>query len=496
VTVTSTAIYANTGQLVANSATGVVQIGLATSGANPGNYGSGTTTPVITVDSLGRITSVSSVLITGGSAGTGSTTFNRTTVTATAGQTLFSSIPHTVGYLQVHVNGVLMTPNDYTANASNSSVVLTQACSVGDQVDVFAYTTTLANNLSPGTTGGSAGVILYQSAANTTGNTIVGTSGQVLTSAGTGQPTWTTLSTVATSGSASDLGSGTLPTARISGSYTGITGVGTLAAGSIPSSLVTGLTVGSTANTQTFTTTGTWYKPAGVSMARIQVWAGGGGSGRNGAAGGGGGGGAYTELIIPVSYLASSVTATVGTGGTASNSQNVAGGVGGNSTFPLATAYNSISTLSAYGGGGAMATPGGGGGGGGGGSLGAGGNAYNVGNSPMSGAAGNGAVKGQGGLSGGYDGGGLGGDGSTMDYSGKTSVYGGGGGVGEGGPQGGGSVYGGGGGGGTGGGAGSSVYGGSGGAAGSAGTAPGGGGGASGGAAGAGAAGRIIVFCW
>ena len=98
VSVTSTAIYANTGQLVANTATGVVQIGLATSGANPGNYGSGTTTPVITVDSLGRITSVSSVLITGGSAGTGSTTFNRTTVTATAGQTLFSSIPHTTGY--------------------------------------------------------------------------------------------------------------------------------------------------------------------------------------------------------------------------------------------------------------------------------------------------------------------------------------------------------------------------------------------------------------
>jgi len=191
VAITSTAIYANTGQLVANSATGVVQIGLATSGANPGNYGSGTTTPVITVDSLGRITSVSAVLITGGSAGTGSTTFNRTTVTATAGQTLFSSIPHTTGYLQVHVNGVLMTPNDYTANASNSAVVLTQACSVNDQVDIFAYTTTIANNLSPGTTGGSAGVVLYQSAANTTSNTIVGTSGQLLTSAGTGQPTWT-----------------------------------------------------------------------------------------------------------------------------------------------------------------------------------------------------------------------------------------------------------------------------------------------------------------
>jgi hypothetical protein len=199
VTVTSTAIYANTGQLVANTATGVVQIGLATSGANPGSYGSGTTTPVFTVDALGRITSVSSVLITGGSAGTGSTTYNRTTATATAGQTLFSSIPHTVGFLQVYVNGVLLTPNDYTANASNSAVVLTTAASTGDQFEAFAYTTTLANNLSPGTTGGSAGVILYQSAANTTSNTIVGTAGYLLTSQGTGQPTWTNPATLTVS---------------------------------------------------------------------------------------------------------------------------------------------------------------------------------------------------------------------------------------------------------------------------------------------------------
>ena len=200
VSVSSTAIYANTGQLVANASTGVVQIGLATSGANPGNYGSGTTTPVIQVDALGRITSVSSVLITGGSAGTGSTTFNRTTVTASAGQTLFSSIPHTTGYLQVHLNGILLTPNDYTANTSNSAVVLSQACSAGDGFEAFAYTTTLANNLSPGTTGGSAGVILYQSAANTTGNTIVGTSGYLLTSAGTGQPTWTNPASLTTGG--------------------------------------------------------------------------------------------------------------------------------------------------------------------------------------------------------------------------------------------------------------------------------------------------------
>ncbi len=40
--------------------------------------------------------------------------------------------------------------------------------------------------------GGSAGAVLYQSGAGVTGFTAAGTSGQVLTSAGTGAPTWTT----------------------------------------------------------------------------------------------------------------------------------------------------------------------------------------------------------------------------------------------------------------------------------------------------------------
>jgi hypothetical protein len=41
-------------------------------------------------------------------------------------------------------------------------------------------------------TGGAAGEVVYQSATNTTSFTAVGTSGQVLTSAGAGTPTWTT----------------------------------------------------------------------------------------------------------------------------------------------------------------------------------------------------------------------------------------------------------------------------------------------------------------
>lgn len=48
---------------------------------------------------------------------------------------------------------------------------------------------------------------------------------------------------------ASNLSSGTVASARISGSYTGITGVGTLSAGSIPVSLITGLAASATTDT-------------------------------------------------------------------------------------------------------------------------------------------------------------------------------------------------------------------------------------------------------
>jgi len=169
---------------------------LVNTGTNTGTFGNGTTVPIITVDSKGRITSISPVQITGGSAGTGSTTFNRTTTTATAGQTLISSIPHTTGFLQVFLNGMMLPANDYTSNAINSSIVITTPLRAGDIVDTFAYTTTVANNLSPGTTGGSSGTVLYQSAANTTSNTAVGTAGYLLTSQGTGQPTWTNPATL------------------------------------------------------------------------------------------------------------------------------------------------------------------------------------------------------------------------------------------------------------------------------------------------------------
>ena len=106
-------------------------------------------------------------------------------------------------------------------------------------------------------------------------------------------------------------------------------------------------------NVQQFDSTGTWTKPTGRSMARIQVWGGGGGGGRSNVQGGNtaGAGGAYNEVTVPLSFLAASFTATVGAGGAGATS-TAFGGVGGTSSVPLATAVNGRTSVQAFGGGG------------------------------------------------------------------------------------------------------------------------------------------------
>jgi hypothetical protein len=63
-------------------------------------------------------------------------TYTRTSFTATAGQTSFTAT-YTVGYVQVYLNGVLLSASDYTAT-SGTAVVLSVAASSGDIVDVMA----------------------------------------------------------------------------------------------------------------------------------------------------------------------------------------------------------------------------------------------------------------------------------------------------------------------------------------------------------------------
>ena len=97
-----------------------------------------------------------------------------------------------------------------------------------------------------GTSSYTAGEILYASGATTlaklAGNTT--TTIKYLAQTGTGSasaaPVWTALAASATTDTtnASNISSGTLPSARVSGSYTGITGVGTLTAGTWNASVI------------------------------------------------------------------------------------------------------------------------------------------------------------------------------------------------------------------------------------------------------------------
>ena len=66
---------------------------------------------------------------------------DRKSYTATAAQTTFS-VAYALPYVDVYVNGVHMSNEDYTAT-SGTSIVLTQACAAGDQVDLMGFSGTL-----------------------------------------------------------------------------------------------------------------------------------------------------------------------------------------------------------------------------------------------------------------------------------------------------------------------------------------------------------------
>jgi len=105
------------------------------------------------------------------------------------------------------------------------------------------------------------------------------------------------------------------------------------ASAAIVASKLSGVESGLT-SMQTFTSSGTWTKPAGITKVMVEVQGAGSSGIRASALAGryaGGGGGGYARKVIDVSSI-STATITVGTGGAATNS-NTTGNAGGSSIW-------------------------------------------------------------------------------------------------------------------------------------------------------------------
>lgn len=184
-------------------------------------------------------------------------------------------------------------------------------------------------------------------------------------------------------------------------------------------------------SSQTFTSSGTFNVPTGVTSVNVLVVAGGGGGGCA-YGGGGGGGGVIANSSFTVTSGAS-VTVTVGAGGSGSASYAARGANGGNSAF---------GSLTAVGGGGgdsftilAGGASGGSGGGGNGsatsqtaGGSGTSGQGNAGGQAAYAAGGGGGGASAAGGAAAGSEIGGIGGNGFTSSISGSSQVYSGGGG--------------------------------------------------------------------
>jgi len=116
------------------------------------------------------------------------------------------------------------------------------------------------------------------------------------------------------------------------------------------------------ADVQTFTSSGTWTKPASGTITIVELWGAGASGGRGATAddgAGGGGGGAFHRMVFLTSDLGATETITIGAGGAGATSAGTPGNAGGNTTF------GSFGTGFGGGGGAGAANSGGGGGGGG-----------------------------------------------------------------------------------------------------------------------------------
>jgi hypothetical protein len=96
-----------------------------------------------------------------------------TNFTATAGQTSFSVPSYTVGYIDVYRNGVRLVSTDYTAT-TGTTVVLANACTVGDSVVTESFLVSSVLNAIPNTGGSVSASNLAASGTGSSSNFLRG----------------------------------------------------------------------------------------------------------------------------------------------------------------------------------------------------------------------------------------------------------------------------------------------------------------------------------
>jgi len=98
--------------------------------------------------------------------------YNKATFTATAAQTTFT-VAYTVGYADVFLNGAKLGTADYTAT-NGTSIVLATGATLGDLVEVLAWTTAELADVVPASGGTFSGGVTFSSTTTMSGDATFG----------------------------------------------------------------------------------------------------------------------------------------------------------------------------------------------------------------------------------------------------------------------------------------------------------------------------------